>query len=1068
MADWIIKDTTLKKIADKVRGLNDSSASMLVKNIAENIPEKQDKNISITENGTQTIRPDSGKILGDVTIETNVEGGNKPEQAKTISVTANGTQTVKPDSGKTLSQVTVVTNVEGGEVVLQEKTVTPTQERQQVRPDTGYNGLSQVTVEPILTEEKTVTPTKTEFYVLPTTGKYLTRVKVNAVPAEEKTITENGTYEPSNGKFLSKVTVNVPKGNLQRKRITLTENNKTSFIYPDPGYDGLSEVWATVSVPGVDFTQVTAEAADVLSTKTFYNKNGSLISGQMPVYNGEYFSGLYPPTVSVADNTLMWEAVEGANGYKIYKQISSSEYELVTATEATEYNLLNLAVGNYTLYVTAFTDDIETPPSNYVSWVKAAITFTLTNAAVESAPAYFTSDTPATITFKKTFGYNYPSTPTVSWAVMDSYNGNTLVLSNPSNANVTVVASGVKDTSATIAAGTYLFVINPTAIQSTLTEQIKFTSYGGTYTEFEAVSNGRIFYKNGTDDLEAYSGFSWVGGAARTIVVTETANVSADFIAWFNNAMQQRLGAPLISLDGYLLSWAAVENATSYQIRYDSTHILTTVTSTSIDISTYGKTMGAGAHNITVYAQADGFSNSYASNVVIYTVYRLTAATDFRCYAGGRNYEVFSWDYMDSHATGGIVYEETSQGVYTQIAEHTRDSGSVQLPYYGAFTIGSHTYVCKLVDSTGVYDDSEYSNDIVVSVYALTWNVAGASKPTQTYALGNASSNSYTITPDSGYELPETIEVQGLSTYTWSVGSRGNGTFSFDSANINAATYASGIVVTINAAKQATVVAGTYYWVATDPSLSSTYMEASFAFKSGSTTYSKLSSGNNEYIKYDDTTVFSVTNGSTWSPSTARTIIVETDQYISQTAYDLFFGSSGLKLKLSTPAVKNYDYVAVWDKVDNATEYYIQEQNGSGSPTYPFGTIYDIHNFVEAKAANYNFNNKTISLTKGTYNFKAPFSSNTVRIMFTNHCYFEIFCGAGITLSYYEAYAGYASTIANGSFDTPISFTFRDGSRDTGEPYVEKFLLGQGTSPSSFTEITPEEFKAGITLNFDL
>ena len=98
MADWIIKDTTLRRIADKVRGLNDSGAKMLVKNIADNIPEKQDKSVAITENGTQTIRPDNGKILGDVIIETNVEGGNKPEQAKTINVTANGTQTVKPDT----------------------------------------------------------------------------------------------------------------------------------------------------------------------------------------------------------------------------------------------------------------------------------------------------------------------------------------------------------------------------------------------------------------------------------------------------------------------------------------------------------------------------------------------------------------------------------------------------------------------------------------------------------------------------------------------------------------------------------------------------------------------------------------------------------------------------------------------------------------------------------------------------------------------------------------------------------------------------------------------------------
>ena len=1064
MADWIIKDTTLKKIADKVRGLNDSSASMLVKNIAENIPEKQDKNVAITENGTKIVKPDNGKILGDVTIETNVAGGGKPEQEKTVNIKANGTQTVKPDTGKTLSEVTVITDVEGGEVVLQEKTINPTTEQQQVRPDAGYGGLSQVTVEAIQTEEKTVMPKKDSFSVIPSSGKFLTEVNVNGVPTEEKTVTENGVVEPSDGKFLSKVTVNVPKGNLQRKRVTLTENNRTSFIYPDPGYDGISEVWATVNVPGVDFTQVTAEAADVLSTKTFYNKNGSLVSGQMPVYNGEYFSGLYPPTVSVADNTLMWSAVEGADGYKVYNQKTATEQELLADITETEYNLLDLSVGVYSLSVVAYTDNFVTPNSNVVEWIKASIAYTLTNVTVKQSPAYFTTNTPATITFEKAFGYLFPNSATVSFATQDSYSNGELRLSSPTKSEVLVSASGVKDTSAQIPAGSYTFVANPTPIQATLKENVKFTyKYQGNVEDFvaiEATASGVIYFEDSAGtDLNAYNGSRWYY-MNRTINVTETANVSADFLHWFNDSMEQQLGAPVISLSGSVVSWSAVENATSYDVKNGNLFLANTA-STSFDLAPYGKQMGAGAHNITVVAKATGFADSQPSNTKTYTVQSLAGPENVQIQVPD-NGENISWTYpSDSPADGAILYVHTDNGTgYEEVRSFTKPDHEWYLGKISEMTAGTHTYSVVLTDSAGKYADS--AKDAVgatasFTVYGVQWNLSGVKNPGVNKVVNNGTMT-YDIVAETGYALPDTISVLGDVEYTWLP--------SDEWLRLQNAT--SDVVVNIRAVKQATVAAGTYYWVATDPPLSSTYMEARFAFKSGSTTYSKLSSGNNEYIKYDDTTVFSVANGSQWSPSTARTIIVETDQYISQTAYNLFFGSSGLKLKLSTPAVKNYDYVAVWNKVNNATEYYVQEQNGSGSPTYSFGTIYDIHNFVEAKAANYNFNDKTISLTEGTYNFKAPFSGNTVRIMFTNGCYFEIFCGAGITLSYYEAYAGSTSTIANGSFNTPISFKFRNGSSDTGEPYVEKFLLGQGSSPSSFTEITPEEFKAGITLNFDL
>ena len=130
---------------------------------------------------------------------------------------------------------------------LQAKTATPSTAEQIITPDSGYDGLSSVTVEampsgslstPMISSSglitaqvgtsgylasgtsvtkqlttqaaKTVTPTTSEQTVV-NSGVYTTgAVKVAAVPSETKTITANGTYTPSSGKFFSSVTVNVP------------------------------------------------------------------------------------------------------------------------------------------------------------------------------------------------------------------------------------------------------------------------------------------------------------------------------------------------------------------------------------------------------------------------------------------------------------------------------------------------------------------------------------------------------------------------------------------------------------------------------------------------------------------------------------------------------------------------------------------------------------------------------------------------------------------------------------------------------------------------------------------
>ena len=220
-------------------------------------PELESKTIDITQNGTMNIAPDSAYGLSNVTVNTNVQ----PElESKTVEITQNGLTYIEPDSAYGLSNVTVNTNVQPP---LQEKEVPiGLNERVEVTPDTDYYGLSKVVVQSpdVPLQNKTLNVTENgSTRLMPDEGYYalhIVDVNVN-VPEpslESKTvdITSNGTMNitPDSEYGLSNVTVNTNvQPTLQNKTVTIT-NNGTQTITKDDGYDGLGNVTVTTNVEG--------------------------------------------------------------------------------------------------------------------------------------------------------------------------------------------------------------------------------------------------------------------------------------------------------------------------------------------------------------------------------------------------------------------------------------------------------------------------------------------------------------------------------------------------------------------------------------------------------------------------------------------------------------------------------------------------------------------------------------------------------------------------------------------------------------------------------------------------
>lgn len=219
-----------------------------------------------TQNGT--VEASEGKFLKKVHVDVPIT----EEPNGTVHITENGTHNIKNYAEANVDV----------KPPLQEKSVTPTTEAQEITANEDFYGMKKVTVEAIETERASVTANGT---YTPTPGKFFAGFSVNVPipdgyvkPVGDFPMTENGIYDVTR---YESVTVNVQPP-LQEKSVTPTASAQE--VVADASNYGMSKV--TVEAVPTEEVTITDPVTTVEAPEGKFIRKVNVNVPTVTVYSG--------------------------------------------------------------------------------------------------------------------------------------------------------------------------------------------------------------------------------------------------------------------------------------------------------------------------------------------------------------------------------------------------------------------------------------------------------------------------------------------------------------------------------------------------------------------------------------------------------------------------------------------------------------------------------------------------------------------------------------------------------------------------------------------------------------